>query len=101
MGMAQMKKGELTTLTKDEYQRLLGSGMLWEFFPDAKGDYYEDVKGMVTLNKFAIVHVKIEETGQEAILGSVAGGRGKCQYCGEIVNNVAYHSARECEKRPI
>lgn len=27
------------------------------------------------------------------------GGRGRCSYCGEMHNNVAYHSAHECEKR--
>ena len=29
------------------------------------------------------------------------GGRGKCEYCGEIVNNVSYHEAIECLKRPL
>ena len=29
------------------------------------------------------------------------GGRGTCEYCHEIHNNVAYHSAHECLKRPI
>ena len=28
------------------------------------------------------------------------GGRGRCHYCGEFHNNVSYHSAHECRKRP-
>jgi hypothetical protein len=28
------------------------------------------------------------------------GGRGKCIYCGEFHNNVAYHRAFDCSKRP-
>ena len=34
------------------------------------------------------------------ILGPVAGGRGICQYCGEAHNNVSYHEACECLKKP-
>jgi hypothetical protein len=29
------------------------------------------------------------------------GGRGKCCYCKEWHNNVSYHQACECKKRPI
>jgi hypothetical protein len=32
--------------------------------------------------------------------GPLIGGRGKCQYCGEEVSNVAYHEARVCSARP-
>lgn len=32
------------------------------------------------------------------LLGNVCGGRGKCSFCGEMHNNVAYHEAWQCEK---
>ncbi len=32
--------------------------------------------------------------------GPVMGGRGKCIHCGEIVDNVAYHEANACKRRP-
>lgn len=31
---------------------------------------------------------------------SCCGGRGRCPYCDEMHNNVAYHEAHECTKRP-
>jgi len=32
--------------------------------------------------------------------GPVIGGRGKCQYCAEQVDHVAYHEANACKRRP-
>ena len=34
-------------------------------------------------------------------LGNKLGGRGLCPYCDEWHNNVAYHSAHQCPKRPL
>jgi formylmethanofuran dehydrogenase subunit E len=31
---------------------------------------------------------------------NIIGGRNKCEYCGEMVNNAAYHEAIQCLKRP-
>ena len=31
---------------------------------------------------------------------NVMGGRGVCRYCGEAVNNVAYHESNACKRRP-
>lgn len=36
------KKRELSSFSKEEYVKLLKSGFLWEFYPDATGDYKKD-----------------------------------------------------------
>lgn len=35
-------KKPLCSFTKDEYNRLLKTGMMFEFYPEATGYYYED-----------------------------------------------------------
>ena len=34
-------------------------------------------------------------------LNKIIGGRGKCRYCNEFVNNVSYHEDLECIKNNI
>jgi len=34
----------LQNLSKEKYDKLLKSGMFWEYFPDATGIYFKDVK---------------------------------------------------------
>ena len=36
------KKRELKTFSEEEYIKLLKSGMMFEFYPDATGNYKED-----------------------------------------------------------
>ena len=36
------KKRELSSFSEEEYIKLLKSGMFWEFYPDATGNYKED-----------------------------------------------------------
>ena len=36
-------KPDLTTFSEKEYQSLFASGMLWEFYPEATGNYFHDV----------------------------------------------------------
>ena len=37
-------KPKLEELTEEEYKILLSLGMLWEFYPEATGNYLEDKK---------------------------------------------------------
>ena len=47
------------------------------------------------LNKI-LYHLKIDINMKTQ---SLIGGRGKCQYCGKLVNNVSYHEEHECYKK--
>lgn len=40
-------------------------------------------------------------TGAAAAISSLKGGRGECQYCHKMENNVAYHESHECERKKI
>ena len=39
-------KKPLKDFTKDEYNRLMATGMLFEFYPEATGDYLSDCEVM-------------------------------------------------------
>jgi len=39
-------KRPLFSMSYEEYKELLDSGMLWELYPNAKGSYSKDVKGL-------------------------------------------------------
>lgn len=42
---------ELEQLTEDQYHDILKSGMFWEYFPHATGNYYEDVVNKNPVNE--------------------------------------------------
>ena len=47
-----------------------------------------------------VVCRRIDSLVRPAFPGNVMGGRGVCRYCGEVVNNVAYHESNACNRRP-
>ena len=55
----------------------------------------------ITTPKQTIPPVIPAPSSESDVLGNRLGGRGKCEYCGEMVNNVSYHAACQCKKRPL
>lgn len=37
-------KARLIGMSEEDYQKLKNTGMLWEFYPDATGNYKQDCK---------------------------------------------------------
>lgn len=43
-GSVLLVKARLIGMSEEDYQKLKNTGMLWEFYPDATGNYKQDCK---------------------------------------------------------